>query len=82
MRRVRDFQSRSLGQLGHLSEALKATAADAQKANRGSVQQYAHESIADPNAYVVPGFPKGVMPPFASLGPKIDDLVAFLTQSQ
>jgi cytochrome c551/c552 len=65
---------------GKVGPDLDHLAADAQKANRGSVQQYAHESIADPNAYVVPGFPKGVMPPFASLGPKIDDLVAFLTQ--
>jgi mono/diheme cytochrome c family protein len=59
---------------------LDNLAADAQKANRGPLDAYVHESIADPGAYTVPGFPKGVMPPFASLGPKIDDLVAFLTQ--
>ncbi len=65
---------------GKVGPDLDNLAADAQKANRGSVEQYAHESIADPGAYTVPGFPKGTMPPFASLGPKIDDLVAFLTQ--
>jgi mono/diheme cytochrome c family protein len=59
---------------------LDNLAADATKAKRGSVQQYAVESIKDPNAYVAPGFPKGVMPAFASLGDKkIADLVAFLT---
>ena len=60
---------------------LDNLAADAAKANRGSVQQYAAESIKDPNAYVVPGYPKGVMPTtFSSLSDKqIADLVAFLT---
>jgi mono/diheme cytochrome c family protein len=67
---------------GTVGPDLDHLAADAQKANRGTLQQYTHESIADPGAYTVPGYPKGVMPPFASLGPKIDDLVAFLTQGQ
>jgi len=59
---------------------LDNVAADAQKANRGSVEQYVTESIEDPNAYVVPGFPKGVMPAFASLSDKqVADLVAFVT---
>jgi mono/diheme cytochrome c family protein len=72
---------RPAGATGKVGPDLDNVAADAQKANRGTVQQYAHESIADPNAYVVPGFPKGVMPPFAGLGTKkIDDLVAFVTQ--
>jgi mono/diheme cytochrome c family protein len=57
--------------------------ADAQKANRGTLAQYVHESIVDPNAYVVPGFSAGLMPQnFAQvLKPQqIADLVAFLTQ--
>jgi mono/diheme cytochrome c family protein len=61
---------------------LDHLAADAAKANRGSVQQYATESIKDPNAYVVPGFPQGVMPTNfgSSLSDKqIADLVAFVT---
>jgi mono/diheme cytochrome c family protein len=60
---------------------LDKLAADAQKANRGSVDQYATESIKDPGAYVVPGYPNGVMPTnFGQLGDKkIADLVAFIT---
>jgi cytochrome c551/c552 len=60
---------------------LDDLAANAQKANRGSLEQYTKESIVDPGAYVVPGFANGVMPTnFASLGDqKIADLVAFLT---
>jgi cytochrome c2 len=58
---------------------LDKVAADAQKANRGSVEQYVAESIKDPNAYVAPGFPKGVMPAFGALSQKqVDDLVAFI----
>ena len=60
---------------------LDNLASDAQKANRGSVQAYATESIKDPGAYVVPGYPNGVMPSnFGALGAtKIADLVAFIT---
>jgi mono/diheme cytochrome c family protein len=59
---------------------LDNVAADAQKANRGTVEQYVAESIKDPSAYVVPGFPKGVMPTFTSLSDKqVADLVAFVT---
>ena len=64
---------------------LDNLAADAQKANRGSVEQYATESIEDPNAYVVSGFQQGVMPTTfgQSLSKsQIADLVAFLTQKQ
>jgi mono/diheme cytochrome c family protein len=59
---------------------LDKVATDAQKANHGSVDQYVAESIKDPNAYVVPGYPKGVMPSFAGLSDKqVGDLVAFVT---
>jgi mono/diheme cytochrome c family protein len=69
------------GATGKVGPDLDHLAADAQKANRGSLDQYTTESIKDPGAYVVPGFPNGVMPPFAGLGDqKIADLVAFLTQ--
>ena len=64
-------------------EALTACieAADAQKANQGSLDQYTAESIKNPGSYVVPGFPNGVMPTFSSLSDKqLADLVAFLTQ--
>ncbi len=62
---------------------LDDLAAAAQKANRGSLADYTHESIVDPNAYVVPGFSAGIMP--QDFGQKLSekqlaDLVAFLTQ--
>src|ERR671936_2660383 len=43
--------------------------------------QFVRTSIVDPNAYVQPGFPRGVMPNFATL-PKsqVDALVTFLTK--
>ena len=54
-------------------------ASDAQKAGK-PLDAYVHQSIADPNAYVVPGFPNGVMPKFPLTAAQIDDLAAFLTQ--
>jgi mono/diheme cytochrome c family protein len=69
------------GSNGKVGPDLDHLASDAQKANQGSLAQYTEKSITDPNAYVVPGFPKGVMPPFSTLSPKqVADLVAFLTQ--
>jgi mono/diheme cytochrome c family protein len=61
---------------------LDKLAADAQKASRGPLPAYVKESIVDPNAYVVPRFPKGVMPQDfgMKLSPsQLNDLVAFLT---
>ena len=59
---------------------LDNLAADAEKANRGTVEEYAAESIENPTAYTVPGYPSGVMPAFNSLSDKqVGDLVAFLT---
>jgi mono/diheme cytochrome c family protein len=71
------------GSKGTVGPDLDKLAADAAKANHGSVAQYAAESITDPNAYVVPGFPKGVMPTnFSSLSDKqVADLVAFITST-
>jgi cytochrome c oxidase subunit 2 len=41
---------------------------------------FVRESIVDPNAYVQPGFPKNVMPPFTSLSKdQLDALVQYLT---
>jgi len=69
------------GTIGTVGPDLGHLAADATKANRGSLAAYVHESIADPNAYIVPGFPKGVMVVPSSITPtQLDDLVAFLTQ--
>ena len=60
---------------------LDNLAADAQKAGQ-PLADYTQTSITDPNAYIVPGFPKGVMPTtFSSLSDQqLADLVAFLTQ--
>jgi len=46
------------------------------------LEQFIRTSIIDPNAYTQPGYPKNVMPPFASL-PKaqLDALVQYLIQS-
>jgi len=52
---------------------------DAQKAGK-QLAAYIHESITDPTAYTVPGFPAGVMPPFHLSAAQLDDLTAFLTQ--
>jgi len=72
------------GSTGTTGPDLDHLAADAQKANRGSLAQYTKESIVDPGAYVVPNYPNGVMPTnFGSLGDKkVADLVAFLTSGQ
>jgi mono/diheme cytochrome c family protein len=68
------------GASGTVGPDLDHLKADAQKAGK-PLDAYAKESIVDPEAYVVPGFPKGVMPPDFSSTLKqqqIDDLVAYL----
>ena len=73
------------GSHGTVGPNLDNLAADAKKANQGSLEEYVHTSIVDPNAYVAPGFQKGIMPPnFGTTlnGKQIDDLVAFLDQGQ
>jgi mono/diheme cytochrome c family protein len=67
---------------GKVGPDLDHLAADAAKANRGSVTQYATESIEDPGAYVVPGYPNGVMPKFTLSNKQVADLVAFLTSGK
>jgi mono/diheme cytochrome c family protein len=68
---------------GKVGPDLDNLAADAKKANRGSLEQYTRESIEDPNAYIVAGFPKGVMPAFKGklTDSQINELVTFLTKS-
>jgi mono/diheme cytochrome c family protein len=69
------------GSTAKVGPDLDHLAADAQKANQPLIA-YVKTSITDPNAYVVPGFPKGVMPSFGATlnSSQIDDLAAFLTQ--
>jgi hypothetical protein len=58
--------------LDNLSEA-------AQKAGQ-PLEEFIRQSIVDPNAYVAPGYPKGVMPETFSSLPKqqLDALVQYL----
>jgi mono/diheme cytochrome c family protein len=69
------------GAHGTVGPNLDNLAADAQKAGQ-PLADYTQTSITDPNGYVVPGFPKGVMPTtYSSLSDQqLADLVAFLTQ--
>jgi mono/diheme cytochrome c family protein len=51
---------------------------------KGKDAAFIHQSIVEPNAYIAPGYPKGVMPESfgTSLSKKqIDDLVAFVYTS-
>jgi mono/diheme cytochrome c family protein len=70
------------GASGSVGPDLDKVAADAQTAKASSLADYVFTSIDDPNAYVVPGFQQGVMPPFGQTLSKqqIADLVAFITQ--
>ena len=69
------------GSAGKVGPDLDKLAADALKAKKGSLQDYTKESIEDPGAYVVPGFPNGVMPAYKGqlTDQQIADLVDFLT---
>ena len=74
---------KAAGSNGKVGPDLDNLAADAKKANRGSLEQYTKESIEDPSAYVVSGFPNGVMPVFKGklTDAQITELVTFLTKS-
>src|SRR5919201_3021676 len=47
------------GSTGKVGPNLDNLAADAKKANQGPLDQYTAESIQNPGAYVVPGYPNG-----------------------
>ena len=71
----------SNGKVGPDLDNLKESAAKAGQ----PLAAFTKQSIVDPNAYVAPGFQKGIMPPnFGTTlnGKQIDDLVAFLDQGQ
>lgn len=73
------------GTTGGVGPDLTKLVADAKKYGKGqSAEAYIRQSIEDPNAFVVPGFPKGTMPgDFKTrLGPdKINALVQYLLKS-
>jgi cytochrome c oxidase subunit 2 len=69
---------------GKIGPDLDNLAADAQKAGK-PLEAYVKESIVDPDAYVVPGFQKGVMPPTygeSLSAAEIDALVKYLAGSK
>ena len=71
---------KAAGSTGKIGPDLDKLPQFAQQANRGSLAAFVSESITDPNAYVQPGYPQGVMPSFNSLSAQqVADLVAFLT---
>jgi len=72
------------GSSGNVGPDLDNVVADAAKYAKGkSPADYIRESIVDPSAFVVPGFPKGTMPETFKQLPKdqLDALVQFLVQS-
>jgi cytochrome c oxidase subunit 2 len=44
------------------------------------LEEFVHESIVDPGAYVEPGYPNGVMPTFSLPPDQLDALVQYLVQ--
>jgi len=68
---------------GNVGPDLDKLADYAKTANQGSLEEFTHESIANPSAYIEKGYPNA-MPNFGqSLSDKqIADLVAYLTQNQ
>jgi cytochrome c oxidase subunit 2 len=68
------------GATGKIGPDLDNLAKYAQQAGK-PLDDFVHESIVDPNAYVQPGFPKNVMPPTYKSLPKqqLDALVQYLT---
>jgi len=69
------------GSNGKVGPDLDKLAADAKTANKGPLPVYVKQSIEDPNAYVVHGFPPNVMPAFKGKlsDQQITQLVQFLT---
>jgi cytochrome c oxidase subunit II len=68
------------GATGKVGPDLDKLPAYAEQAGK-PLEDFTKESIVDPNAYVQPGYPKGVMPPFALPNDQLDALVTFLIDS-
>jgi cytochrome c2 len=70
---------------GKIGPNLDQAAKSVKPSGSASLDAYLRQSIVDPNAYIVPGFPKGIMPGNfgTSLTAKqIDDLIAFVASGQ
>ena len=74
---------KAAGTNGTVGPDLDKLAQYAKTANQGSLQDFTHESIANPSAYIEKGY-ANAMPNFGqTLSDKqIGDLVAYLTQKQ
>jgi cytochrome c oxidase subunit 2 len=70
---------KAAGATAKIGPDLDKLPAEAQRAGQ-PLEQFIHESIVNPNAYVEPGYPKNVMPTIFSTLPKaqLDALVKFL----
>ena len=68
------------GATGKVGPDLDKLPAYAEQAGK-PLEDFTKESIVDPNAYVQPGYPKGVMPPFALPDDQLNALVTFLVDS-
>jgi len=71
---------KAAGATGKVGPDLDKLPAYAKQAGK-PLEDFTKESIVDPNAYVQPGFPKGVMPPFALPDDQLNALVTFLIDS-
>jgi cytochrome c oxidase subunit 2 len=71
------------GSTGKVGPDLDSIGETAQKAGK-SLEDYVHESIVDPNAYVAPGYQPNVMPSFEDSlsADQIDALVQYLVKEQ
>lgn len=71
------------GSNGNVGPDLDKLAQYAKAANQGSLQEFTHESIANPSAYIEKGYPPS-MPNFGQTlsDQQIADLTAYLTQKQ
>jgi len=71
------------GTNGTVGPDLDKLAEYAKTADQGSLEEFTHESIANPSAYIEQGFPNS-MPNFGSTlsAKQIADLVAYLTENQ
>ncbi len=72
---------KAAGATGKVGPDLDKLPAYAETAGK-PLEDFIRESIVDPNAYVQPGYPKNVMPPFSTLpSDQLDSLVQFLADS-
>jgi hypothetical protein len=72
---------KAAGATGKVGPDLDKLPQYAQQAGQSDLAGFIRDSIAQPNDYVQPGFPKNVMPPFSLPKPQLDALVQYLVDS-